>query len=169
MMMKTETGKDRLLAILFVALVGTVGVLIGITLDRTLLAPRGVEAGALSAAADSAGAPGGIGADTAPTSRVGGPGRLDADAVGRALRARAGDRLMEWISGEVELTPEQRERMEGILADRMEEFREVTEELRPRYREIVRETRRDLARVLTPEQRARLREAVRERIRERRP
>jgi len=167
-MMNTETGKDRLLAILFVALVGTAGVLIGITLDRTLLAPRGPETGASTARADTAGAPPGSAAETAPGADAGDAGRLDNDVVGRALRARAGDRLMEWISGEVELTPEQRERMEGILEDRMEEFREVTEELRPRYREIVRETRRDLARVLTPEQRARLREAVRERIRERR-
>jgi Spy/CpxP family protein refolding chaperone len=61
----------------------------------------------------------------------------------------------ETMARELELTPEQRARIDAILDEQQAELREIMSETRPRTRAVLRETRSRVEEVLTPEQRVR--------------
>ncbi|HEX6940267.1 MAG TPA: hypothetical protein VF158_12710 [Longimicrobiales bacterium] len=130
----------RAQAATLLALVGTLGILLGIGLDRVLVgpAPAGIEARPAHAI-ESRRSPG-------PPPR----GRL---AAKRLPDARFGDRIAEAL----ELAPHQKAAIDSILAESQERVRALAGEYRPRFRAIVEATWRDVDAVLTAEQRARLR------------
>lgn len=128
----------RLTAALLLTLVALVGVLAGVALERLVLAQ---PAGAAPAV-------------TAPPPRP-----ADDEPRPGALMRR---RFFEQMGRELELTPAQRVRIDSILVAQQQRVRELQRELRPRFREITRETRLAIDSVLTPEQRARIRELQRE-------
>jgi Spy/CpxP family protein refolding chaperone len=79
--------------------------------------------------------------------------------LGRAGWAGRGERfqqfLLRGLEREVNLRPEQRERVEGILRETREEFRRLREEVRPRFREIVARSRARIRASLDADQQGR--------------
>jgi Spy/CpxP family protein refolding chaperone len=69
---------------------------------------------------------------------------------------------MDRLSRELELTAEQRQQVETLMAKRTERFRALRDEYEPRMRQLVDEGQRELEAVLTPAQRERF-AALRER------
>jgi Spy/CpxP family protein refolding chaperone len=124
------------------ALAVAVGFLAGIATDRLLLVPRA------SFAAE-------------PAPRAGDDPRLD----GRGERGErigpgrmGGGRYLEVVARELELTDEQRARLDEILREQQARMAEITRETRPRMQEVARDTREAIHNVLTPEQKARFEE-----------
>jgi Spy/CpxP family protein refolding chaperone len=121
------------------ALAVAVGFLAGIATDRLVLVPRASYA-----------------ADPVPQVRDGdrpsergsrmGPGRM------------GGGRYLEVVARELELTGEQRARLDEILREQQARMAEITRETRPRMQEVARATREAIHGVLTPEQKARFEE-----------
>ncbi len=64
----------------------------------------------------------------------------------------------ERLTRELDLTEEQRARIDSIVRHQAVQLREINEESRPRVRAVVRETREQIDSVLTTEQRERMRE-----------
>ena len=65
------------------------------------------------------------------------------------------DRRQEYISKldrELQLTPEQRAKIETILADSQKRMKELWEPMEPQVKEEYRRTRREISETLTPEQ-----------------
>lgn len=83
---------------------------------------------------------------------------------GQGLRAiRLG--LPEQLAEELDLTPEQRERIERIIAEDQAALRAVMERIEPALAEVVENSRRRIQEVLTDEQAVRWRESQVLRIR----
>lgn len=125
-------------AVLILALVAAVGALLGILGDRYVAARR---------AADT----------VPPMQRVGSPGG------GMLPGMRYGDGL----ASRLDLSDEQRTRIDSILADNRVRALELTSRYQPQIRQLAEETRRSVEAVLTPEQRAQLRELRQQRMRAR--
>jgi hypothetical protein len=64
--------------------------------------------------------------------------------------------LLDRLGGKLDLTADQRIRVDSVLARREAEMRALRNEVRPRFDSIAGRTRADLVRILTPEQRQRL-------------
>ena len=65
------------------------------------------------------------------------------------------DRRQEYIAKldrELQLTPEQRAKIETILADSQKRMKEIWEPMEPQVTEEYRRTRREISEILTPEQ-----------------
>ncbi len=145
--MRIQFG-PRAKAALLLALVGTLGVLVGIGLDRLVAspAPPGMEM---------------------PARQHDGPregpsrDRRAPDAWGRGFMP--GLRFSERMAEELELTAQQKVAIDSIMAENRVRVRALMREYQPRFREIVAETRRELDAVLTEEQRERARELMEER------
>jgi periplasmic protein CpxP/Spy len=120
------------------ALAVAVGFLAGIATDRLVLVPRA------SYAADPVPQ---VRADDRPSER----GRMGAGRMG-------GGRYLEVVARELELTDEQRARLDEILREQQTRMAEITRETRPRMQEVARDTREAIDGVLTPEQKARFEE-----------
>lgn len=60
--------------------------------------------------------------------------------------------MLERLTRELDLRPEQRQQVEGILRDTGEEFGRLRQEIRPRFREIQARSRQRLREVLDPAQ-----------------
>lgn len=71
------------------------------------------------------------------------------------------------VGRELNLTPEQRERVDRILRESQERSKKIMEPVSPQLREVVRKTRAEFVEVLTPEQKARFNELVRQQQRPR--
>lgn len=129
----------RAAAAALLLLTATLGVLAGIALDRTLLAPPPTPV--------SAPAP-----DRPPGRRWHEGMRHDESVPGGARH-----RYAERFARELDLTPEQQARIDSILQSQQERVRALRRESLPRFQEITRETRRAVEAVLTPEQREQIR------------
>ena len=66
--------------------------------------------------------------------------------------------LLDRLDASLDLTGEQRVRVDSILARREAEMRALRDQVRPRFDSIAGRTRTDLLQILTPEQRARFEE-----------
>ena len=66
--------------------------------------------------------------------------------------------LLDRLDASLDLTGEQRVRVDSVLARRESEMRALRNQVRPRFDSIAGRTRSDLLRILTPEQRARFEE-----------
>lgn len=159
--------RSRLLAVAVVVLALVVGGLAGATLDRVVFrqAAQETQAGPQYELrpTDERGAwirmrpmqrrggsrPGG---DTAAGSA---PGGVPGLAPGR------GHRPLDRLTRELDLSAEQRERIEILLDEQQERMRGLRRELRERRGIIVAETRAGILELLTPEQRARVQHADR--------
>jgi Spy/CpxP family protein refolding chaperone len=143
--MRFEFG-PRTRAAALLTLVGVLGVLIGIGIDRALIsrayarsAPDGVEA-----------------VETGPMRMrrgvgshpwfPGPPGRMP------------GVRFSQQMAEVLELTPEQKAAIDSIMEQNRVRVRALAREYGPRFRAIVDETRQQVESVLTAEQRARMHE-----------
>jgi Spy/CpxP family protein refolding chaperone len=140
-------------AAIVLALVATLGGLIGILGDRTFV---GRAAASTSEGTELVrpGLPGGHGSSGG--SMAGGPWRWE---------AMADARYAERLAGALELTPEQRTAINGIVEEQQARVRELTREVEPRFRAIAGETRDRVEAVLTDEQRTRLRAMREDRVR----
>ncbi|HEX7120658.1 MAG TPA: hypothetical protein VF212_17830 [Longimicrobiales bacterium] len=137
----------RTRAAVLMALVGVLGILVGVGLGRA-------TAGRAPAVAEAPGP----GADAPRWGRS--AAHRDAMRVdGRFPVGRArGMRFSERIESALELTPAQKVAIDSILAEGRSRVRALAREYRPRFRAIVAETRRDMEGVLTEAQRERLRD-----------
>lgn len=129
--MSTFASRPRALAAVLLGLAVVVGFLAGVAADRLLLLPR--ESVAAEARA------GGRGAEFRPET---GP-------------RRAGERYLDMLAEELQLSAEQRARIDTILSVQQQRIREVHAEARPRVQAITRDTREAIRTVLTAEQRER--------------
>lgn len=77
--------------------------------------------------------------------------------------------LNERLRREIELTPEQEAALDSIMAENRARVRALMREYQPRFRAIVEDTRRAIDSLLTDEQRERLRELQGERRERMRP
>jgi Spy/CpxP family protein refolding chaperone len=133
----------RIIAALVVALGLVSGVLIGIAADRLLLLPSGHRHSVAMMREPSA--PGILFGPQGSSRMPGGrPPEPSADWVT--------DRLAE----QLDLTPEQRTRVDSIVTRRMAQRRAIMEPVRERMRQLFDSTRMDVDAVLTPAQRAKL-------------
>lgn len=123
----------RAQAALILALVATLGALLGILGDRLIASQRGVP--------EPAAAPGRMPGEMMPDSRFGG---------------RLAERL--------DLTAEQRSRIDAILAEQQAQARVLTREYQPQFRALANQTRERIEAVLTDEQREQMR-TMRQRMR----
>ena len=64
--------------------------------------------------------------------------------------------LLDRLDAKLNLTGDQRIRVDSVLARRESDMRALRDQVRPRFDSIAGRTRADLVRLLTPEQRARL-------------
>jgi chromatin segregation and condensation protein Rec8/ScpA/Scc1 (kleisin family) len=64
--------------------------------------------------------------------------------------------LLDRLDAKLNLTGDQRLRVDSVLARRESEMRALRDQVRPRFDSIAGRTRADLVRILTPEQRVRL-------------
>ena len=64
--------------------------------------------------------------------------------------------LLDRLDAKLNLTGDQRLRVDSVLARRESEMRALRNQVRPRFDSIAGRTRADLVRILTPDQRARL-------------
>jgi Spy/CpxP family protein refolding chaperone len=131
----------RIVAALVVALALLSGVLIGIASDRLLLLPFGHRF--------HAGPPRG-----GPSA----PGFIFGPPDGARQSGRIFEPSAEWVTDrltrELDLTPEQRVRVDSIVTRRMAQRREIMTPVRERMRQLFDSTRTDVEAVLTPAQRA---------------
>lgn len=123
---------------LILALVATIGALLGILGDRYIATRRAVNAGPVWE-------------------------RMDGS---RAMMP--GMRYGEGLAARLDLSDEQRARIDSILADNRARARELTAQYQPQFRALAEETRRSVEAVLTSEQQAQLR-AMREQRMQGRP
>jgi periplasmic protein CpxP/Spy len=134
-MMQSPSRKPRLLAAVLILSAVALGAIGGIAFDRLVLLPRSGYAGEVATPADTA-RPGPTGARQG----IGPHGRMP------------GDRYLRHLAEELELTEEQRTRLEVILRDQQDRVLEITRDSRPRIREVANQTREAMREVLTPEQ-----------------
>lgn len=64
-------------------------------------------------------------------------------------------RVLQQLTTELKLRPDQRERVQGVLRESGQEFARLRDEMRPRYQEIRARSRAQIRSVLDPEQQAR--------------
>lgn len=124
---------SRTMAALSLVAVAVGGVLGGVAIDRLLLLPRV----ALS------------------------PDRVRPAGGGSGTGAPMGARrrfMVDRMTEELGLTPEQRMQLDSIVGRRLEAMRGVREQFRPQVQGMLDSARQDLDRILTPEQRARFRQ-----------
>jgi Spy/CpxP family protein refolding chaperone len=135
--MTSDTRRPRALAAALLAFTMAFGVVAGIALDRLVLLPAGAEAAVVEPRS-------GVPERDRPRGRIPGPA---ADA-----------RYLDFMASELDLSPEQRARVEEILRRQQERVQEITRETRPQIRALARETRAAVDSVLTGEQRERMQE-----------
>ncbi len=71
------------------------------------------------------------------------------------------DRRQEYIAKldrELQLTPEQRTKVEAILAESQNRMKQIWEPLEPEVKEEYRRTRREISEILNPEQQAKMKQ-----------
>jgi hypothetical protein len=128
-------SRPRAVAAALLVLALAVGMLTGIAVDRLVLLPRGLVAG-----------------EVAPPAAPG-------EANDGWHRPRpAGDRYLDFMVRELELSAEQRRQIETILQRQQERVQEITRDTRPQIHAVARETRASIDEVLTPAQRERFKE-----------
>lgn len=93
---------------------------------------------------------------------------LDRDdcRVAERDRDRDGDRrkrYLDWLSTELDLSADQRARVEAVVDRHRERMSEFWKEVRPRFEEMKDELRTDIRAVLSADQRARYEELLEER------
>ena len=69
---------------------------------------------------------------------------------------RRGEGMRERLARELELTPEQRVRVDSIMAEQMSDFRRLREAMQPRVDSVLARAQARLDSVLTPAQRQKL-------------
>ena len=74
----------------------------------------------------------------------------------RGLGLRRGEGMRERLARELELTPEQRVRVDSIMAEQMSDFRRLREAMQPRFDSVLARAQARLDSVLTPVQRQKL-------------
>jgi len=87
--------------------------------------------------------------------------RLEAGPGSRDMRGR----FLRQLTGDLELSPEQRARIDTLLTRQQQQTREVLREFRPRLEQITAATHAGIAAVLTPDQAQRFEEIKRRRHR----
>jgi hypothetical protein len=142
---KLQLG-PRAQAALLLALVGTLGMLVGVLVGGLAFGPR-LGAGA--------------GRGQVPPAVYGpGPRREGGLPLGDRLAVRP---RLDRLADELELSARQRAQIDSIMRDEQAKVRELFREFRPRFEAVVQGTRRRIDSVLTPEQRERLRALSEER------
>jgi hypothetical protein len=133
----------RIIAALVVALGLVSGVLIGIAADRLLLLPGGHRHGVVMMRQPS------------PQGILFGPPDGGRTPGGRPPEPSA-DWVTDRLAQELDLTPDQRTRVDSIVTRRMAQRRELMAPVRERMRQLFDSTRMDVDAVLTPAQRTKL-------------
>ena len=72
--------------------------------------------------------------------------------VGRPSPDRMTERLLERISAEIDVTPEQDQRLRAVFDGRQRRLREINEEVRGRFETQQAEMNAEISAILTPEQ-----------------
>jgi Spy/CpxP family protein refolding chaperone len=140
----SERLSVRAQAIVVLALVATLGALLGILGDRLLAQQSPAEP------------------DTPA------PGMRPFDRPGRPDPRGLGPRFAERLGQELDLAPAQRAAIDSIIAEERARVRQLTAEVQPRFRQIAEQTRARIDQVLTDEQRVELRRIRQERLRQER-
>ena len=140
----------RTQAIIVLAMVATLGALLGILGDRLLTQRNTMEVPA------------------AGPGMMGGPPR-GGPPPGRGMQGGNQLRYAEWLGDVLELTREQRATIDSLVVAGAEEVRALRQEMEPKLREVARQTRVSIDQVLTTEQRQQLRALRQERLRALRP
>jgi Spy/CpxP family protein refolding chaperone len=140
----SRARKASLTAASILLLVGGVGVLAGVTLERELLDRDG---GAAAAYAAPPPPPDSARRDEGGDTRRGGGG------PGHGRDAERRHRFLDHLSRELALTPTQRATIDTLLASEAREIDSVMATVRPRMEGIVRRTRGTIDSLLTAEQR----------------
>ena len=70
--------------------------------------------------------------------------------------------LMMRVQKELNLTPEQRERIEKVISEGQEQIRDLWDPIAPEVRQVLQEVRENLCRELTPEQKGRFDELIKQ-------
>ncbi len=138
-MMQRSPARPRALAAVLILSMLALGAVTGIALDRLVLLPRSGYAGEVVAPGD--------------TARSDGHGSRGTGMLGSRI---PGDRYLRHLTDELDLSEEQRARIDAILVDQQERVLEITRESRPRIRAVADDTRAAIRGVLTPDQQARL-------------
>lgn len=124
---------SRTLAGALLFLVAALGLLGGVLLDRAVLRPQGARA------------------EWGPESALHGP-------PSRPIRASLGERIVNRMAEEFDLSTVQREQLESLLERQHDRLAAAMAETRPRLDRILQETHREIDAILTPEQRERFAE-----------
>lgn len=133
--LRARLGASRAMAIALLAIVALAGMGLGFAADRLAMHGRHQEM--------RRGGPGGPGF---------GPmeGRRGRD--GR----RGGDGMRDRFAHELDLTPEQQQRVDSIMSQQMADFRRIRSEMQPRFDSLLAKAQARLDSVLTPAQREKL-------------
>jgi|SRR5687768_796452 len=140
----------RAQAAIVLALVATLGALLGILGDRLLAQPRPPAT------------------EPAPPALGQEPGPMAAQPPRPGQRPPRGPRFAERLSDELNLTEAQRAAIDSILAEQGARVRALNAEVQPRFQQIAEQTRTRIDQVLTDEQRTELRRIRQARIRQER-
>jgi Spy/CpxP family protein refolding chaperone len=136
--MESSERKPRALAAVLIACAIAFGGVSGIVFDRLVLLPRAGYAGEVTPVADT------VASQT-------GERRAQHHGMPGAGRP-SGERYLLHLETELDLSPDQRERVARILKEQQELVMEITRESRPRIRAVADDTRAAIREVLTPEQ-----------------
>ena len=131
--------KSRQVLLLVLVLYSVVGVLAGVALDRYLLRPRHSPRswpGMLESGPD------------------GGPGRFGTDSARRQGFESMRKRIVERMSGELDLSADQRRQLDSILQDQGAAFEAIRHETEPRLRALVDSSMTAVKQILNPDQQA---------------
>lgn len=137
--LQTRRGATRAMAIAILAVVALAGMGVGFAADRLAMRSRHHDRG----------------------ERRFGPPRFGDAPEGRRGRAgdvdvRRSDGMRERFARELDLTPEQRQRVDAIMAQQTEDFRQLREQMQPRFDSLLVQAQARIDSVLTPAQREKL-------------
>ena len=85
-----------------------------------------------------------------------GPGFGPPEGGGRRGMGRRGDNMRERFARELDLTPEQAQRVDSIMSQQMSDFRRLRESMQPHFDSVLATAQARLDSVLTPAQRDKL-------------
>jgi len=137
--LQARRGATRAMAIALLAVVALAGVGLGFAADRLALHSRRGVGGGRRFGPEGFGGP--------PEGRR---GRLG------GMEMRRSEGMREQFTRELELTPEQQQRVDAVMRQQTEDFRRLREQMQPRFDSLLVEAQARIDTVLTPSQRDKL-------------
>ena len=137
--LQLRRGATRAMALALLAVVALAGMGLGFAADRLALHGRRGVGGGRRFGPEGFGVP--------PEGRRGRPGGAE---------MRRSDGMREQFARELDLTPEQQERVDAVMRQQTEDFRRLREQMRPRFDSLLVQAQTRIDSVLTPSQREKL-------------